>query len=183
MDLITQLQNYVGYLSVFMTSSIEQIHTQAPPVMPPSLHSPPPSTPNSSHPSLPSSSSSTSVPLSIPPPPTLDPSFTAVLDDKALTLYKRITELQTLIHCLPAHLSSEEEQLNELVTLQAMNDEEEERWKEVKEEADLWQRRLAWVLQKAAAEQLRIGTAANQGKAMGQARGRRGHVVEDKGKS
>ena len=166
MDLITQLQNYVGYLSVFMANSLEQIHTQAPAVPPPSFSTPslhPVTLTHSDHSSSHSTASpASSVSPSIPPPPQLDPAFAALLDEKACQLVKRVYELQALIGCLPAQLDSEEQQMARLRELQAENEAEERRLTEAKEAAELWQRRVAHVVQSAAQEQLRIATQANQ---------------------
>ena len=166
MDLITQLQNYVGYLSVFMANSLEQIHTQAPAIPPPSFSA------SSLNPATLAHSDSSSSPTiappasavssSIPPPPQLDPAFAAVLDEKACQLVKRVYELQALIGCLPAELESEEQQMARLKELQAENEAEERRLTEAKEAAELWQRRVAHVVQSAAQEQLRIATQANR---------------------
>ena len=125
------MQNYVGYLSLFMANSLDHLHTQAPPIAPPhfSPTTPPTTLPT---PSTTASSSSPSpseltAPSSVPPPPQLDPSFSSVLDEKAFQLVKRVHELQRLIACLPAHIDSEEEQLERLRELQRQNEEEEGR--------------------------------------------------------
>ena len=153
MDLITQMQNYVGYLAAFMANTVEHIHTQAPPIVPPPLAQP------SSSPTSPSSPSSSS---SIPPPPPLDAAFSAAMEEKSFQLSRRVAELQALIDCLPARMATEEEQLQLLRELQRQNEEEEQRLMEAREEAELWQQRLAAVLQCTAKAQLRIATEANQ---------------------
>ena len=167
MDLITQMQNYVGYLSVFMANSLEHIYTQAPPIAPPPLATLPPPLPSStittasaSPPVDPSSSSP-----AVSAPPTLDAAFSAAMDERALQLMKRVAELQALIGCLPAHVSSEEEQLAQLAELQRANEAEERRVLEAREEAELWQQRLAHVLQQAAAAQLAISTEQRSARA------------------
>jgi TolA-binding protein len=173
MDLLTQLQNYVGFLSSYMATNIDTLNMQAPSIAPPTQQALSQAAIASSS----SSSSSSSAPpgltasgpggvslspgspsslLAIPPAPQLEAAFQSSLEDRAFQLSKRVAELQTLIGSLPAQLSSEEEQLRELQELQRENEEEQRKLEEAEKEAELWQRRVSHVLQEAAAVQLSI---------------------------
>ena len=148
MDLLTQMHNYIGYLAMYMASTLDHINQHAPPIIPPSLsqHTTTASTPT------PASSPST------PPAPQLDPAFSSTLDDRAHQLFKRLSELRTLCESLPAEISTEEEQLQMLAELNAASEVEQSRLEAAEVEARLWQARLSSALQEAAASQLNIHT-------------------------
>ena len=169
MDLITQLQSYVGFLSSYMATNIDALNTQAPSIPTPSTNQPQaqPTTTlsSSSAPAGLTASGASGLSLApgspssltaLPPAPQLDAAFQSSLEDRAFQLSKRVAELQTLIGSLPAQLSSEEEQLRELQQLQRENEEEQRRLEEAEKEAELWQQRVSYVLQEAAAVQLSI---------------------------
>ena len=151
MDILTQMHNYIGYLAGYMASTLDHINQHAPPIMPPSL------TQHTTSSSTPPSSSSHSSP-STPPAPQLDPAFSSSLDDRGHQLYKRLSELRTLAECLPADVSTEEEQLQVLAELNAASEVEQRRLEAAEAEARLWQARLSLALQEAAAAQLAIIT-------------------------
>lgn len=145
MDSITQMQNYVSYLSIFMTASFQQIIHQSPPVIPSAI-SASPSQSTTSHTGTHEANESQSQSNA----GTLDPAFIAQMEEKASAIFKRFSELDTLFASLPEKVDLEEDQLRDLMELEKLNAEERKRYEEVKQEALRWQAKVSAALQDAA---------------------------------
>lgn len=87
----------------------------------------------------------------------LHPSVEFPMCDRAQALFKRVIEADVLIGSLPADVGpdAQRRQMEQLAFLESYNEKAGQELAEAEERARLWQQRVAYVLQQAAAGQIR----------------------------
>lgn len=88
----------------------------------------------------------------------LQPSVEVAMADRANQLFKRVLEADVLLQALPDQLDGEaahRRQMEQIAFLEQCNEEAGRELAQAQEEAKLWQKRVSYILQQAAACQLR----------------------------